>query len=512
MYLTREAVEKCWIQNREKLRKKTGLNRKENNDSIVITDGKPSSFDSQVVPIKDCSDPVELVEVLLLAKAEELRSGRTAPSVSQFHVECVALMNSGEAYFGVNVEFPGFPLNETIHAEQFTIAHIFTHVNCPPTKACEGQFKDMTQCSSKISHLALFVTPCGHCRQFLNELASARNIKVVLCKRPQSKILSHEGTKSPFKKDHRGHRHPTKNDQCILAVDKQDTQAGSEKDTPAANNEDTLATSSKKRKLSPESQHSIVLSLSELLPYDFGPHNAQIPLNKQLLYEPLPEIDLSNNNNLSTLPLPTLSSHHEQDLKQDLVTVNTVSKESNTGACTVNGIGSSSLPLHSLLLRVTAKSYSPYTNYYSGVLLVTKNAYVYAGAYIESAAFNPSLAPLQTAIVNLFTQHYGQSSLLFRTPSSTNSDDFLEAPNCSKFSLGDIISEIYLMEYKKDPALINKFHSIKTEGMMRFKDSVNNFRKRFCPQAKLYCFTTAEPYKVRSMQMLSGNIFCKRSE
>jgi cytidine deaminase len=47
------------------------------------------------------------------------------------------------------------------------------------------------------------------------------------------------------------------------------------------------------------------------------------------------------------------------------------------------------------------KSYAPYTKAYSGVAIRTARGRVYQGAYLENAAFNPGLPPLQTALVGL---------------------------------------------------------------------------------------------------------------
>jgi cytidine deaminase len=53
-------------------------------------------------------------------------------------------------------------------------------------------------------------------------------------------------------------------------------------------------------------------------------------------------------------------------------------------------------------LEAAQKSYAPYTSAYSGIALVTADGRTFAGSYIENAAFNPSLSPLQTAIAGLF--------------------------------------------------------------------------------------------------------------
>lgn len=44
--------------------------------------------------------------------------------------------------------------------------------------------------------------------------------------------------------------------------------------------------------------------------------------------------------------------------------------------------------------------YSPYSKCPSGVAFKTKDGCIYSGGYIESAAFNPSMAPLQAAFVD----------------------------------------------------------------------------------------------------------------
>jgi cytidine deaminase len=46
-----------------------------------------------------------------------------------------------------------------------------------------------------------------------------------------------------------------------------------------------------------------------------------------------------------------------------------------------------------------ANAYAPYTNSPSGVAIRSRRGSVYRGSYIENAAFNPSLPPLQVALV-----------------------------------------------------------------------------------------------------------------
>ncbi|HET7436137.1 MAG TPA: cytidine deaminase [Thermoanaerobaculia bacterium] len=46
-------------------------------------------------------------------------------------------------------------------------------------------------------------------------------------------------------------------------------------------------------------------------------------------------------------------------------------------------------------------SYSPYARSYAGVALQTRDGAIFTGALAENAAFNPSMSPLEAAVVNL---------------------------------------------------------------------------------------------------------------
>ena len=48
-----------------------------------------------------------------------------------------------------------------------------------------------------------------------------------------------------------------------------------------------------------------------------------------------------------------------------------------------------------------ANAYAPYSNSPSGVAIRSRRGNVYRGSYIENAAFNPSLSPLQVALVEM---------------------------------------------------------------------------------------------------------------
>ena len=52
-------------------------------------------------------------------------------------------------------------------------------------------------------------------------------------------------------------------------------------------------------------------------------------------------------------------------------------------------------------LKAARKSYARYTGAPAGVALATQSGRIYKGSYIETAAFNPSLSPLQIALVGM---------------------------------------------------------------------------------------------------------------
>lgn len=63
-------------------------------------------------------------------------------------------------------------------------------------------------------------------------------------------------------------------------------------------------------------------------------------------------------------------------------------------------------------LDAAQHAYAPYSGAVSGVAVLTKTGSIYKGSYLENAAFNPSLSPLQTALVQLILagEDYGAIS------------------------------------------------------------------------------------------------------
>jgi cytidine deaminase len=52
-------------------------------------------------------------------------------------------------------------------------------------------------------------------------------------------------------------------------------------------------------------------------------------------------------------------------------------------------------------LNAARHSYAPYSGANSGVAISTRSGRIHRGSYIENVAFNPSLPPLETALVQL---------------------------------------------------------------------------------------------------------------
>ena len=183
--------------------------------------------------------------------------------ISKFEVGAVARGWSGALYAGANLEVPRSGLNQAIHAEQSAVANAFGH----------GE--------TGIAALAVSGAPCGHCRQFLNELADGENLRL----------------------------------------------------------------------LAPQNQ---TWTLKDLLPSSFGPRDLQ---QTEAIFASKPHV----------LRLPA-------------------------------GIRG---PVVASALDAAVRSYAPYSNSPSGCAIQTKAGTIVSGSYLENAAFNPSLAPLQSALVSL---------------------------------------------------------------------------------------------------------------
>ena len=82
--------------------------------------------------------------------------------ISKFYVGAIACGLSGTWYFGANMEFAGQGLFHSVHAEQSAISNAWLG----------GE--------TGISEITVNYTPCGHCRQFMNELNSGLQLRINL--------------------------------------------------------------------------------------------------------------------------------------------------------------------------------------------------------------------------------------------------------------------------------------------------------------------------------------------
>ncbi|XP_077225295.1 cytidine deaminase 1-like [Tasmannia lanceolata] len=212
------------------------------------------------------------------------------PPISNYQVGAVGLGSDGRIFFGVNLEFPGLPLNHSVHAEQFLITNA----------GLNG--------SARIEYIAVSSAPCGHCRQFLQEIRGGSEIKI--------RITSEEN------------QNPS-----------QTSQLGELAFSP----------------------------LSHFLPHRFGPDDL-LDKDVPLLLEP----------------------HH-----YGLFLAET---DKNRHCC--NGFGAGSFEeLKRAALEAANRAHAPYSGCPSGVSIVDSRGRIFSGSYAESAAYNPSLGPLQAALV-----------------------------------------------------------------------------------------------------------------
>ncbi|MGQ8705946.1 cytidine deaminase [Serratia sp. TSA_198.1] len=181
--------------------------------------------------------------------------------ISHFHVGAIARGQSGNLYFGANMEFSGAPMQQTIHAEQCAVTHAWLR----------GE--------SGLVSITVNYTPCGHCRQFMNELNSGSGLQIRLPGRE-----------------------------------------------PA--------------------------TLGDYLPDSFGPKDLDI----------------------ATLLMDRVDQGYQLTLSDEL---------------------------EKAALAAANQSHAPYSNAHSGVALEAEDGTIYAGRYAENAAFNPSLPPLQAALILL---------------------------------------------------------------------------------------------------------------
>ena len=84
------------------------------------------------------------------------------PPISNYLVGAVVRGVSGDLYLGANIEIPGHSLGFSVHGEQFALSNAYMHTE------------------PAIAALAVTAAPCGHCRQFITEMAPTGDIRILI--------------------------------------------------------------------------------------------------------------------------------------------------------------------------------------------------------------------------------------------------------------------------------------------------------------------------------------------
>lgn len=152
-----------------------------NKVTVNSTDLQVFSPEAQLVLIDELSNAdfsgvlgAEVVAELVFIEAEPLgvnalmtkllpfASQYAMPPISEFYVGAICQGQSGSLYFGANLEIADEGLAFTVHAEQSAVNNALLHDE------------------KGIVRVAVTAAPCGHCRQFLNELDAASELEVIV--------------------------------------------------------------------------------------------------------------------------------------------------------------------------------------------------------------------------------------------------------------------------------------------------------------------------------------------
>lgn len=128
-------------------------------------DGRISAAEVKALCDREAKNVDELmIELLALAKTY------ARPPISKYYVGTIARGTSGDLYLGANIEFPGHSLGFSVHGEQAALSNAYMHGD------------------AGVAAIAVTAAPCGHCRQFMNELAP--EIHVLVPDKPAQKLTS----------------------------------------------------------------------------------------------------------------------------------------------------------------------------------------------------------------------------------------------------------------------------------------------------------------------------------
>jgi len=292
--------------------------------------GSCSPFVIEAAEVQRLCKEAGLSEIQYLATLVKPTQLLARAPISRFCVGAVGLGASGRIFKGVNLEFEGLPLNHSVHAEQFLVANAAQH----------GEVQ--------LRFIAVSAAPCGHCRQFLQEVWGVPEINILIA-----------------------------------------------------------------------DEHAETQSLLYFLPHRFGPDDLEE--STALVFEPH-----FHGLSFSSMNSPELNSklnfcNGDQDVKEDALnlcngggdvkedTLNLFNSDGDVQEESIHNF-SGSEDLYQLMvaaLKAANSSHAPYSKCPSGIALMSTKGNICTGFYIESAAFNPSLSPLQTAIIAFLCQDGG---------------------------------------------------------------------------------------------------------
>ena len=93
--------------------------------------------------------------------------------ISNFFVGVVVRGASGSLYLGANIEIPGQCLGFAVHAEQAALSNAY-----------------MNSEHSVTSLAVVGGAPCGHCRQFMEEISPAGEMQILIPNQPPARLAS----------------------------------------------------------------------------------------------------------------------------------------------------------------------------------------------------------------------------------------------------------------------------------------------------------------------------------
>ncbi len=121
----------------------------------------PSFFPVELINDLRQNQTLEELGIALLP----LASSFAVTPTSNFNVGAVVFDSQGNAYLGANFEFANTHIGQVIHAEQSAITNAWSHN------------------ATDLALLVVNYSPCGHCRQFINEVNLADNFRIQLPKK-----------------------------------------------------------------------------------------------------------------------------------------------------------------------------------------------------------------------------------------------------------------------------------------------------------------------------------------